>query len=178
MMVMMMMMVMNHDGDDDDDGGGGGGEYFDDDYDDRDDSNDDSNDDAAAHCSPAVAVMTTHHDLIMQPLYTSKMAQQNGECTNLDTDRQSDCCYPIAMVALLTLFSPCWTSHAPRPRFPKLHSGRSPTNAIPRWTSHTRPLAYNALHCTSEHKGNAQNYRGFTKENTNQIRKTKPKKRP
>ena len=113
----------------------------DDEYDDGndDDDNDDSDDDAAANFSPAVIVMTTHHNFKMQPLYTSKMAQQNWECTNLETDCQSNCCYPIDMVALLTLFSPCWTSHAPP--IPKLHSGRSPTDAIPHWTSHATPLA-------------------------------------
>ena len=39
-----------------------------------------------------------------------------------------------------------------RPRFPKLHSGRSPTDAIPRWTSQATPPASDALHCTSKNK--------------------------
>ena len=57
-----------------------------------------------ANFSPTVIIMTMHHDLKMQPLYTSKMAQQYRECTNLETDCQSSCCYPLDTVARLALF--------------------------------------------------------------------------
>ena len=78
---------------------------------------------------PAAIVMTMHHDLIMQPRYTSKMAQQNRPCANLETDCQANCFYPIAMVARLALFPVVGLRM--RPGFPKLHSGRSPMEAVP-----------------------------------------------
>ena len=39
-----------------------------------------------------------------------QMAQQDQKCTSPAKDCQSNCFYPIALLALLTLFSPCWTA--------------------------------------------------------------------
>ena len=55
-----------------------------------------------ASFGPAVIAMTMHNVLIMQPLYTSKMAQQNLEWTNIETDCQSNNCYPITVFAVGT----------------------------------------------------------------------------
>ena len=75
----------------------------------------------------------------------TKMAQQNRECTNLETDGRSSCCCPIAMVAGLALFP--LVRLPMRSRLPKLHSGGSPTDALPHWkNSHTPPLPSAKLH--------------------------------
>ena len=63
--------------------------HFDDD-DDDDDNDDDDDDDA--NLSPAVIVMTMRHDLIMHPLYTSKMGMHKS-CNRLSMELLLSDCY-------------------------------------------------------------------------------------